>query len=119
MTDVFHELQDLVIRFRDERDWQQFHTPKDLALGVQVEAAELAELFLWRTREESDSDLEQDDFRARVADELADVQTYLLYLAHAADLDLAQAVRDKLQKNAEKYPVEKARGSAKKYSQLG
>lgn len=119
MADVLRELQDLVIRFRDERDWKQFHTPKDLALGLQVEAAELAELFLWKSREESEADLADADFRGRLADELADVQTYLLYLAHAAGLDLNQAVREKLEKNAQKYPVEKARGSARKYDQLG
>ena len=119
MTDVLQELQDLVIRFRDERDWEQFHSPKDLALGLQVEAAELAELFLWKTRDESGADLNDANFRGRMADELADVQTYLLYLAHAAGLDLNQAVRNKLEKNAAKYPVEKARGSARKYDQLG
>lgn len=119
MADVLQELRELVVRFRDERDWGQFHTPKDLALGVQIEAAELAELFLWRKPGECEADLRDAEFRERLADELADVQTYLLYLAHAAGLDLADAVRAKVKKNEQKYPVEKSRGSARKYDELG
>ncbi|MAW59326.1 MAG: nucleotide pyrophosphohydrolase [Planctomycetes bacterium] len=118
MADTLQELQELVVRFRDERDWEQFHTPKDLVLGLQVEAAELAELFLWRASEQTAEDFEQAEFRDRLQDELADVQTFLLYLAQAAGVDLAAAVRAKLKKNAAKYPVEKARGSARKYDQL-
>ena len=118
MTDTLQELQELVVRFRDERDWEQFHTPKDLALGLQIEAAELAELFLWRGPEESAEDFGRAEFRDKLQDELADVQTFLLYLAEAAGVNLAAAVRSKLKKNAAKYPVEKARGSARKYDQL-
>lgn len=118
MSDRLLELRDLVLRFRDERDWAQFHQPKDLAAGLQIEAAELAELFLWRTPAEVESDMQDEGFRQRLADELADVQTFLLYLSHAAQVDLGQAVRDKLVKNAQKYPVEKARGSSRKYDRL-
>jgi dCTP diphosphatase len=118
MRDSLQELCDLVLRFRDERDWAQFHQPKDLVAGLQIEAAELAELFLWKTPAAVEAEMLDEEFRERLADELADVQTFLLYLAHACQVDLAQAVRAKLAKNAQKYPVEKARGSAKKYDQL-
>lgn len=118
MQDRLQELRDLVLRFRDERDWEQFHTPKELVSGLQIEAAELAELFLWRSPAEVEADLQDDAFCERMADELADIQTFLLYLAHAAQIDLGQALRKKVAKNAQKYPVEKARGSARKYDQL-
>jgi NTP pyrophosphatase (non-canonical NTP hydrolase) len=118
MPDSLQELRDLVLRFRDERDWAQFHQPKELVAGLQIEAAELAELFLWKTSAQVDAEMQDEDFRERLADELADVQTFLLYLAHASQVNLDEAVRAKLAKNAQKYPVEKARGSAKKYDQL-
>jgi NTP pyrophosphatase (non-canonical NTP hydrolase) len=118
MRDSLQELRDLVLRFRDERDWAQFHQLKDLVAGLQIEAAELAELFLWKTPDQLALKLQDEEFRERLADELADVQTFLLYLAHASEIDLDTAVRAKIKKNAQKYPVEKARGSAKKYDQL-
>lgn len=118
MADVLQELRELVLRFRDERDWAQFHTPKDLALGLQIEAAELAELFLWKDRAQASESMGDAAFREQLADELADVQTFLLYLADAAEIDLADAVRVKVEKNALKYPVDQARGSAKKYDEL-
>ncbi len=74
MTTTLEALQKKVIDFRDERDWEQFHQPKDLALGLQVEASELAELFLWKTRAECQQALEEEGFRARLEEELADVQ---------------------------------------------
>lgn len=117
--DTLAALQAAAIRFRDERDWAQFHTPKDLALGLTIEAGELAELFLWKTREQATAALRGDlAFRQRLAEELADVQIYLLYLAQAGGMDLAEAVRAKLAANAAKYPVEKARGNAAKYTEL-
>jgi len=117
--DTLAALQAAAIRFRDEREWAQFHTPKDLALGLTIEAGELAELFLWKTREESNAAIRGDlDFRRRLAEELADVQIYLLYLAQAGGFDLADAVRNKLAINAAKYPVDKARGSTAKYTEL-
>ena len=118
MSDSLQELRDLVLRFRDERDWDQCHQPKELVAGLQIEAAALAELFLWKTSDEVELEMRDEDFRERLADELADVQTFLLYLAHASQVDLDEAVRAKLAKNAKKYPVEKARGSARKYDQL-
>jgi NTP pyrophosphatase (non-canonical NTP hydrolase) len=118
MDDSLRKLQAEVVAFRDERDWAQFHRPKDLVLGLVAEAGELAEVFLWRPEEEL-RDLKRDDaLRSRLGEELADVLVYLLYLADAAGLDLAAATRAKLAQNASKYPVEKAKGTARKYTDL-
>ena len=96
--------------FRDERDWSQFHNPKDLAIALSIEASELLELFLWKPAETADAD--------KVRDELADVFAYAFMLADKYGLDVAQIMREKLAKNSLKYPVAKARGSAKKYNEL-
>ena len=111
-------LRELVLRFRDARDWAQFHTPKDLAMGLGIEAAELAELFLWKQPDEIAAMLADARGKGRVADELADVLVYVLYLSSATGIDLSEALTAKMAKNAAKYPVEKARGSAKKYDEL-
>ena len=112
------ELQAEVVRFRDAREWARFHTPKNLAMGLGIEAGELAELFLWKSDEEIAAALSDPAYRARVAEELADVQVFLLFLSEATGIPLADAVRAKMTRNAEKYPVEKARGNAKKYDEL-
>jgi NTP pyrophosphatase (non-canonical NTP hydrolase) len=101
--------------FAAERDWDQFHSPKNLASALAVEAAELLEPFQWLTEEQSRTLDEKR--RAAVADELADVQIYLIRLADKLDVDLLQAVRAKMVRNAEKYPVELFKGSARKYSE--
>lgn len=98
------------IAFRDERDWAQFHNPKDLALGLSIEAAELNELFLWKKPEEADM--------AKVREELADVFGFAFLMAHHYGFDIREIVEEKLAKNAAKYPVEKSRGSNKKYTEL-
>jgi NTP pyrophosphatase (non-canonical NTP hydrolase) len=116
MEDTFSVLTDLVLRFRDERDWARFHTAKDLALGMLIEAGELGELVLWKTEAEVDVGLAEGDLRGRAADELADVQVFLLYLARRLGVRLDAAVREKVAKNAVRYPVEKARGNARKHS---
>lgn len=118
MSDTFEALEAEAIAFRDERDWEQFHNPKDLALGLQIEAAELAELFLWKDAAASQSVFEDVEQRPKLEAEIADVQIYLLYLARAANVSIPDAVRRKLESNAQKYPVEKARGSAVKYTDL-
>jgi len=97
-------------KFRDERDWAQFHNPKDLALALSIEASELLELFLWKSAEEADTD--------KMKEELADVLAYAFMLADKYGLDIAQIMQDKLAKNRLKYPVAKAKGSAKKYNEL-
>jgi dCTP diphosphatase len=102
--------------FRDERDWMQFHSPKNLACSIAIEAAELLEHFQWKTPEESErAGLEK---REEIAEEIADVAVYLIELADNLGIDLAEAIHRKIDRNAAKYPVEKARGSAKKYNEL-
>jgi NTP pyrophosphatase (non-canonical NTP hydrolase) len=112
------QLAKLALAFRDARDWAQFHQPKDLTLALGIEAGELAELFLWKQPEEIDAALDDPDFAARVAEELADVQIYLMFLAHRAGIRLDQAVLDKLALNEQRYPVERSRGSARKHDAL-
>ena len=102
-----------VLRFRDDRDWRQFHTPKDLAISLNLEAAELLELFQW-----SGTDLECRDKRDRIREELADVLSYCVLMADVCGLDLDEILNAKVDQNAAKYPVEKARGSAAKYTEL-
>jgi len=103
-------------RFARERDWEQFHTPKNLAMALSVEASEVVELFQWLTEAESRK-LSEKKVRD-LADELADTYIYLLKLADQFGIDLTQAATAKLRKNAVKYPVGKAQGSAKKYTEL-
>lgn len=104
------DLTQTLLRFRDERDWAQFHNPKDLALAINVEAGELLELFLWKNSEEADKD--------KVKEELADVLAFCLLLAEKYDLDVKQIILDKIEKNRIKYPADKAKGTAKKYNEL-
>lgn len=102
--------------FADERDWQQFHSPKNLAIALSVEAAELLEHFQWLTEAQSrDIDADSHAMQA-VREEMADVMIYLLRLADVLGVDLEQAVGEKMQRNAEKYPVALARGNAVKYN---
>lgn len=109
----FKELLDLLVRFRDERDWGQFHDSKNLALALSIEAAELNELFLWKKEEEA----EEVD-REKLREELADVFAYAIMLAGRHGLDVSEIVKDKIAKNAKKYPVEKSKGSSAKYDDL-
>lgn len=105
-----------VIKFRDERDWAQFHNPKDLALSLMLEAAEVLEIFQWK---QADAMAETVKTRHHeLADELADVLYWTLLMAHDLKIDLSSALEAKLAANARKYPVEKAKGSHKKYTQL-
>jgi len=110
------ELRQRVRRFVVERDWDQFHSPKNLAMALTVEAAELLEIFQWLTEEESRNLAPQ--AKAAAADEVADVLIYLLQLCHHLGIDPLAAARDKIAKNALKYPVESSRGNNKKYSEL-
>ena len=113
---TIEELTQLMLQFRDERQWAQFHNPKDVALSLTLEAAELLELMQWKSGAELLEHLRAN--RELVADELADILGWVLVLAHDQGIDLGTAVKEKLIKNAEKYPVEKARGVAKKYTEL-
>lgn len=99
-----------LIKFRDERNWDQFHNPKDLAIALNIETSELLELFLWKKANEAD--------REKVREELADVFAYALLMANKYNLDVEEIVLEKIQKNAVKYPVNKSKNSAKKYNEL-
>jgi NTP pyrophosphatase (non-canonical NTP hydrolase) len=99
-----------LLEFRNVRDWEQFHNPKDLALAINVEAGELLEQFLWKEAGEANSE--------KVKEELADVLAFSFLLAEKYGWDIKEIVLDKISKNAAKYPVEKAKGTAKKYNEL-
>ena len=110
------ELQEIIkelIAFRDERDWKQFHDSKNLATAISIEAAELNELYLWKTIRES-----EDVDKERLKEELADVLSFSFLLAEKHGLDIKEIVLKKIEKNREKYPVDKAKGTAKKYNEL-
>ena len=109
------ELKDRVRVFVAERDWDQFHSPKNLAMALSVEAAELVELFQWLTEEQSAAPDEK--LRSRAAEELADVLWFLVRIADRLDIDLLQAAAEKLERNAQKYPAGRVRGQARKYDE--
>jgi len=116
MTDPLRDLRDELRAFAAARDWDQFHSPRNLATALAVEAAELLEPFQWLTEEQSRA--LPPETRAAVEEEMADVLLYLVRLADKLDVDLAAAARAKIARNGEKYPVEKARGSSRKYDAL-
>lgn len=107
---MLDEVIQALLQFRNERDWEQFHNSKDLALAISVEASELLEQFLWKQPEDAN--------REKVKEELADVFAFALLLAEKYDFDVKEIILEKIQKNALKYPVEKAKGTAKKYNEL-
>lgn len=109
-------IQERIRRFRDARDWMQFHNPKNLAISISIEANELLEHFQWKTLEESEAYAAQ--AKEEIADEVADVAAYLIEFADNLGIDLQEAILNKLEKNEAKYPAEKARGNAKKYTEL-
>ena len=109
MSDL-EELRNIIVKFTQERDWDQFHNGKDLALALSIEAAELNEAFLWKKAEDVNID--------KVKEELADIFNYAILIADKYDLDIKQIVLDKLRLNEEKYPVAKSFGNAKKYNEL-
>ncbi len=102
-----------ILKFRDDRDWKQFHNPKDLAISISLEASELLEIFQW-----SGTDVSDDGKIDKIKEELADVLNYCVLMADCCNLDLDEIVQEKIAINEQKYPVEKAKGTAKKYSDL-
>lgn len=110
MDNVIEQLIKEIEKFSEDRDWDKFHNPKDIAIALSIEASELLETFLWKNPE--DAKIE------KVKEELADVFNYALMMAGKYNLDVPQIIREKIAKNAEKYPVEKARGVATKYDEL-
>ena len=104
------EIIEKLIKFRNEREWEQFHNPKDLAIALNVESGELLENYLWKNPE--DANLE------KVKEELADIFNYAFLLADKYGFDVKEIILEKISKNAEKYPIDKAKGTAKKYNEL-
>lgn len=104
------EIINTLIQFRNERDWAQFHNPKDLAIAINIEAGELLEQFLWKHYDEADKE--------KVKEELADVFAFAFLLADKYGFDVKEIVLEKIKKNAEKYPIDKSKGTAKKYNEL-
>jgi NTP pyrophosphatase (non-canonical NTP hydrolase) len=104
------EIIQALLKFRNERDWDQFHNPKDLALAISIESAELLELFLWKNAEDANTE--------KVKEELADVFSFAFLLAEKYGFDVKEIILDKIKSNGMKYPVEKAKGTSKKYTDL-
>lgn len=104
------EIIQALLKFRNERDWEQFHNPKDLAIAINVEAGELLELFLWKNAEEANKD--------KVKEELADIFAFAFLIADKYQFNVKDIVFEKIKRNAEKYPVDKSKGNAKKYNEL-
>jgi NTP pyrophosphatase (non-canonical NTP hydrolase) len=104
------EIIEALLKFRNEREWEQFHNPKDLALAISIESAELLELFLWKKAEDANAE--------KVKEELADIFSFSFLLAEKYGFDVKEIILDKIKRNGEKYPVDKAKGSAKKYNEL-
>ena len=110
------ELQKKVIEFRDARDWAQYHNPKDLSISLSLEASELLEIFQWKDPQEVEAIKSDPEGRRRVKEELGDILIYALNLCHAFGFDPSEVILEKLKINEKKYPVEKAKGSARKYT---
>lgn len=110
---ISKESVELIKKFRDDRDWMQFHNPKDLAISINLEASELLEIFQW-----SGGELECADKTDRIREELADVLCYCVLMADRCGLDMDEIIKDKMKRNGEKYPIESAYGSSEKYTKL-
>ncbi len=112
MKDI-EEIIEALVKFRNERDWAQFHDTKNLAVALSIEASELNELFLWKDSKDSEN-----VDKEKIKEELADIFAYAFLIAEKHNLDVKQIVLDKIKRNGEKYPVDKAKGTAKKYNEL-
>jgi dCTP diphosphatase len=115
MSDL-KKLQEKIVAFRDDRNWKQFHNPKDLAISLSLEASELLEHFQWKSPEEIQAHLAKN--KGEVAEELADVLYWVLLIAHDLEIDVVSASQDKMTKNDKKYPIEKAKDNHRKYNEL-
>ncbi len=114
--DRIAELKEKIRKFRDDRDWAQFHNPKDMAISISIEAAELLQHFQWKDKLEVDKKVKED--KTKIEEEMADIYIYLLEMSDNLGIDLVDAAKKKIAKNEVKYPVEKAKGNAKKYNHL-
>ena len=117
-TPTVAELTDRLIQFRDDRDWRQFHSLKDLILSLNLEASELLELSQWKPEQAFEDEAKTEPMQQHLREECADVLLYLLLVAERTGIDLLQAAADKIESNDKKYPVDKARGTATKYDKL-
>lgn len=117
-TTTIADLKERVLAFTRERDWEQFHSPKNLSMALAAESGELMEHFLWADSAESMDRCREDARRRKIEEEIADVVIYSLEFANVTGIDLAAAIEAKLTANAQKYPVEKARGRSEKYTEL-
>jgi NTP pyrophosphatase (non-canonical NTP hydrolase) len=118
MSSALARLTTRLTEFRDARDWRQFHTLKNLMISLNLEASELLELSQWKSDVELEAALADSAFKARLGEECADILLYLLLIAERAGIDLAAAAEAKIAANEKKYPADKARGNAKKYTEL-
>jgi len=121
MNDASTQLQvikDRVLAFAKERDWEQFHSPKNLSMAIAAEAAELMEHFLWQSPEASREDIQAEKLRAKVEEELADIFIFAIEFANVTGIDIAAIIEAKMALNAKKYPVDKAKGRSLKYTEL-
>jgi NTP pyrophosphatase (non-canonical NTP hydrolase) len=112
------EIKDRVLAFAKARDWEQFHSPKNLSMAISAEAAELMEHFLWQSPEQSIEDLSCGKLRAKAEEELADILIFAIEFANVSGMDIAHIIDAKMKRNAEKYPVDKAKGRSDKYTDL-
>jgi NTP pyrophosphatase (non-canonical NTP hydrolase) len=118
MSNDFLYINSLVSNFVKERDWDQFHTPKNLLIALVAEVGELSEVFLWRSDEDLRIYLESKDGREKITQEIADVAIYLIRMAQKLDINLLEVIKDKIEINQEKYPIEKSKGNSKKYTEF-
>jgi len=113
-----HELKDKIKEFCDARDWDQFHNAKDLAIALSIEASELLEIFRWKNSQEVEELFKDEKKKEDIEDEMADILYFLVRMAQRYDIDLSEALDKKMEKNNNKYPVDKAKGSSKKYTEF-
>ena len=115
---TLNEIKDRVLKFAQERDWEQFHSPKNLSMAISAESAELMEHFLWQSSEASRTDLEDLKLRGKVEKELADIFIFAIEFANVTGIDIAKIIESKMFLNAKKYPIEKSKGRSDKYTEL-
>lgn len=114
----YQKLLSKVKEFRDERDWKQYHSARNLALSIVLESSELLEIFQWKTDRESDALVEDPETRIKLADELSDILLYTMLMSDSIGINLLKAAAEKIKKNAKKYPIEKSKGNSLKYTEL-
>ncbi len=112
------KLKDRILDFAKAREWEQFHSPKNLSMAISAESAELMEHFLWQTAESSFQEVMNEPLRQKITEEIADILIFAIEFANVAEIDITNAILDKMHKNGLKYPIEKAKGSSRKYTEL-